>query len=282
MIKILFFCTLISLSIFPQQYNYDGKIGDFENSSSFYINSAGNIYVTDLGKNEVYKLDSLGNPLKDVGGYGWDKGAFDYPSDVFANPLSVYVSDKNNHRIQRFDKDLNFVSQLFTRDNSDSDEQFGYPLGCSVSNQGDLYILDGENKRIVKFDLFGNFIQNFGGYDAGNYALNNPLKISVSPNNNIYVLDKKRIIIFDQYGNNIAAIDTKGEFTGMNILFSNLTLNSDSEVYAANLNNKTISLQKINLIGYEKNIKIVGSILFNQKLYLLTPTFIMIYKKVSS
>ena len=153
-IYITFFSFLfISFSALSQTFIYQYSIGKFKNASAFTITAAGILYVADASSDEIYKLDTLGNNLKDVGGYGWDEGAFDHPVDVFANPLSVYVTDKNNHRIQRFDKDLNFISLLYTRENDNPAERFGYPLSAVTSNQGDLFILDSENKRILKFDL---------------------------------------------------------------------------------------------------------------------------------
>ena len=106
---ILIASLLISYSAFSQTFRYNYSIGKFKNASAFTITAAGIIYVSDAASDEVYKLDTLGNYLRDVGGYGWDEGAFDQPVDVFANPLSVYVSDKNNHRIQKFTPDGDFI-----------------------------------------------------------------------------------------------------------------------------------------------------------------------------
>ena len=184
---LLFF--LLQVWTFPQQYIYQGSIGKFNNASSFHINSAGFLYITDSGNNDVYKMDTLGKIIKTTGGYGWAEATFDNPLHIFATALSIYVTDKNNHRIQRFDKDLNPISSLSTRDNDDPNSRFGYPLSCVISAQGDMFILDSENKRILKFDLFGNFIQNFGGYDYGKYALNNPIAMAGDQNNNLYVVD---------------------------------------------------------------------------------------------
>ena len=55
-----------------------------------------------------------------------------------------------------------------------------------------MYILDSENKRVIKFNTFGQFVQNFGGFDAGAFSLTDPRKLAVSPGNNIYVLDERR------------------------------------------------------------------------------------------
>jgi DNA-binding beta-propeller fold protein YncE len=263
-----------------QSFVYHSSIGKFKDATSFYITSSGFIYVTDASTDEVYKLDTLGNVLKYAGGYGWDGGLFDDPSDVFANPLSVYVCDKNNHRIERFDKYLNYISLLYTRDSDTSGERFGYPLSCAVSQQGDLYILDSENKRIVKFDLFGNFVLNFGGYDAGKYALSDPQKLAISQNNDIYVIDDKRIVIFDQYGNGLAILNSDEKVKGINIIFNNLTVNTDSKILFANLTSPELILNTLSLTGIDLTGKIISSFIFNNKLYLLTGNEILIFNHI--
>jgi len=275
----VFLLILISSQIaFAQNYQFQNVIGKFNDASSFYITSGGILYVTDAGTDETYKIDTLGNVLKSTGGYGWDNGQFDNPADVFANPLSVYACDKNNHRVERFDKDLNFVSSLYTRNSDTTEERFGYPLSCALSQQGDLYILDSENKRIIKFNLFGNFVQNFGGFDAGSFSLNNPLQLAVANNNNIFVLDNNYIVVFDQYGNGITKIKTKENLKSIRIIFNNLTLTTEDSVFYANLNLPDFTLSKINLFGIKKINDITSSLIFNKTLYVLTKKDILIFK----
>lgn len=268
---------LVSYSGFSQTFLYNYSIGKFKNASAFTITSAGIIYVSDAASDEIYKLDTLGNYIKDVGGYGWNEGAFDQPVDVFANPLSVYVADKNNHRIQKFDKDLNFISLIYTRESDIQAERFGYPLSAVTSNQGDLFILDSENKRIIKFDLFGNFIMNFGGYDSGIYALVNPEKIVVSPSNNLYVLDGRKIIVFDQYGNGINVLDTDYDLRSINLVFNNLLLNTGDRIFITNLKSGNLKFLELKPDDKEAFQPIVSSLVFNGKLYILKQDEIRIY-----
>jgi hypothetical protein len=265
---------------FSQTFIFQNEIGQFKQAAAFSINEAGIIYVTDANTNEIYKLDTLGKTLKYTGGFGWSTGEFDDPVNVFATPLNVYVCDKNNHRVERFDKDLNYVSQISTRNSDTSAEQFGYPLCAVTSSQGDLFILDSENKRIVKFDTFGNFISNFGGFDSGDYSLTNPLCFAISRQNNLYVIDDKKLIIFDQYGNGVAKFNTNVKFNKINILLGYLTINNENEIYYCNLANQ-FSLNKISLDENVKDTTIVSSIIFGQKLYVLTPEKILIYKKIN-
>jgi DNA-binding beta-propeller fold protein YncE len=271
---------LLSATAFCQTYTFDFPFGKFQKASSFHLNSAGSFYITDSGNDKLYKYDTLGTYIEETGGYGWREAAFDNPVDVFATPLNIYVADKNNHRIQRFDKDLNFISQLSTRESENEDEQFGYPLACATSSQGDLFILDSENKRVIKFDLFGNYIQNFGGMDAGNFTLNNPTHLAVSASIKTFVADGKEIVVFDNYGNGLSKIETGLDLKGMKINFSYLTINTDNEIYFANLSAPEFELQQVNLIGMDYKPTIVTSIMQKNKIYVLTENEILVFPSV--
>lgn len=280
MYKIFFFSIIIISISFAQSFEYQSSIGDFDNASSFFITANGNVYVTDSDKNEIILLDTLGNEIKTIGGYGWDENSFDDPTDVFADPLTVYVSDLNNHSIKRFDKNLNYISSLYKKESAYSEEQFGYPLSCATSNLGDLYFLDSENKRIMKFDVFGNFITSFGGIDAGKYQLKNPKQLAISSGNNIYIIDGTKIIVFDHFGNGINIIETSLELIGIRILFDQLIVCTYDEIFLATLKSGDSKLTKIELSGNEtKNIK--SAILFNSKFYVLTSNSILIYNKIN-
>ncbi|GIK60499.1 MAG: hypothetical protein HND39_13500 [Ignavibacteriota bacterium] len=272
---------LLSVAVsFPQQYQFERSIGKFVNASSFYINSAGFIYVSDIATDEITALDTVGNILKKIGGYGWRESAFDNPADIFADALKVYVADKNNNRIQRFDKNLNFNFQIYTRESENEQERFGYPLSAVMSNLGDIFILDSENSRIVKFDIFGNFLQNFGGYDYGNFALEKPIQLAVSMQNNIFVIDGSEIVIFDQYGNGVGRTSSAEEFESIRIIFDWLTVTTNEKIFTANLRSPDIRLNEIILSGIDDKLDLVSALIFNNKLYVLTNKEIVIFSRM--
>lgn len=272
---ILLFCTALS----AQSFEFSQSIGKFERASSFYITANGLIYVSDSGKDEVVMFDTIGNNLRSFGGYGWDENSFDDPSDVFADPLTIYVADKNNHSIKRFDKNLNYLSSLNKRESNNSEEQFGYPLSVATSNQGDLYFIDSENKRVMKFDIYGNFITDLGGFDAGKYLLSNPSQLAIASSNNIYVLDKLNIVVFDQYGNGISIINTDKKLKSIRILFDQLIVCTENEVYHSFLRSPDSKLNVLTLSGIE-TAEIISAILLNNKLYVLTNKSVLIFNKI--
>ena len=281
MYKIIVTLVFIQSFVIAQSYEFSQSIGKFDKASSFYITANGLIYVSDSGKDEIIMLDTLGTGLKTFGGYGWDENSFDDPSDVFADPLTIYIADKNNNSIKRFDKNLNYLSSLNTQDNDNPEEQFRYPISCATSNQGDLYFIESENKRIMKFDIFGNFIMNFGGFDAGKYQLANPTQLAINSLNDIFIIDGNDIIVFDQYGNGTSVINVGESLRSIRILFDQMVVCTRNEIYYTSLKLAEPKLNKISLSEFDAT-EIVSAIMINNKLYVLTEKTILVFNPKQS
>jgi len=275
LIQILF--LFFSTSVFAQNYIFNGEIGSFKSASAFSVTPSGFFYVSDNGNNEVVKLDTLDKVIQKIGGYGWDNSAFVNPADVFATDLRVYVTDKNNHRIQVFDKDLNFLFLIKTDLESNEFEGFQYPASCATSIQNDIFILDSENTRILKYNSSGNFNLEFGNYRSGDFTLENPSSIALSHDSKIFVLDSGFLSVFDQYGMGLLKIQSKNETQNINITFNNLILNSSDSLYYQNLNNPLSNFRNITPNNIPTDESIIEAILFSGKLYVLTEKRILIF-----
>jgi len=162
----------------------------------------GTVYVINASSATLTLLDADLRVVMQTGGPGWENGQFDQPSAVWArNGLDIFVADYGNHRIQRFDRQLAFVSSLSTRDSDSPDQRFGYPTDVALSRMGELFICDGENQRIVKVNRLSQVEKVFGGFDAGKGKLQKPTRIAIGPADNLYVLDGGRVVVFDPFGN---------------------------------------------------------------------------------
>jgi len=262
-----------------QKHEFIGTIGNFELASSFDIDLNRNIFVTDIINNTVTKLDSLGNELISVGGYGWEESLFDEPTSIITNTLSIYVSDKNNDRIQRFDKDLNFLS-LFSGNNSDSEINFAYPTCIEISRIGDLFLLDTDNNRILKFSLTGEYQLEIGSNDAGIYALSNPINFTIDQFGNIFVLDDNRVKVFDQYGNGQTSFELTLSAKGIHAYENKLIYFDDIKIIIYNFKERKIEFEMIDLNNLSDeliiDVKIIREYLFvltSQKIYKYTITY---------
>jgi len=170
--------------------------------SQIDVDIYGDVYVLDEEKNTLQLYDRSGALIREAGGPGWLDGQFDRPAGLWArNGIDVFVADYGNHRIERFDRKLNFISSFSTRDSDNPDIRFGYPTGIAISRQGDLYICDTENDQIVKVDRTNTVERTFGGLGAGEGRLITPRQVQLGPADAIYVLDRGRVAVFDAFGN---------------------------------------------------------------------------------
>jgi len=178
-----------------------GQTGGFREIAAASIDPSGNVYVVDRGANMVHKLNRNAFIETSIGGYGWGNHEFDRPSDVWAeNGIDVFVADYGNHRVQRFDRRLTYVGTLETRNIGFEIEQFGYPVGITMNRQGDLFVVDEENLRIVSFGGIDRHRRTFGGMEAGRFRISSPRKIELYGDDLIAVRDGNRLLFYDQFG----------------------------------------------------------------------------------
>lgn len=265
---------LLSVNLSAQQLVLHSQIGDFINAAAFSISDNRFLYVTDSETNEVYKLTMSGEITKFIGGYGWSDGAFDTPVDIFASTLNVYVTDKNNDRIQFLDKDLNFISEFNSKRIDNPQYGFRYPTSAVISPIGDLFILDSDNSRILKFDLSGKFSLEIGSYDAGSFALNNPTKFDISSDSRLFVLDIDEIKVFDQFGGGLNKIKISERANNIHIKSDILCLTYTNSVELLNLQNPGQGF--IEYVIDESHI-LKDAFIYNDQLFVLTDKFISIY-----
>ncbi len=267
----------LSSMIFSQEIEYQKNLGEFENATAFTLTPSGYFYITDASKNEIVKLDTLDNKLQTIGGYGWNSSTFDEPVDAFATDLRVYVTDKNNNRIQVFDKDLNYLFLLKTDNNFEENRNFFYPTSCATSIQGDLFILDSDNSRIMKYNSEGVFLLEFGGYESGKFSLVQPIKLGIAHDSKLFVLGDNVVTVFDQFGMGLFQMKLNLSATNLNITFDDLVINDDKNLYHLDLRNPENKIGKIAPPNFPDDAIIVEALIYNSKLYILTEKNILVY-----
>lgn len=180
----------------------------------------GNIYVLDAVTSTLRIYDSNGVLKIEGGGPGWENGRFDQPTGLWArNGIDVFVADYANHRVQRFDRSLSFVSVLSTRESENPEERFGYPGDVALSRLGELYVCDTENSRIVKVSARNTVETTFGGFGGGAGRLNHPVQVETGAHDCVYVLDPPRVLLYDSFGNFLSSLP-EGYLKNPSVLFA--------------------------------------------------------------
>ena len=112
------------------------------------------VYVADTQNNRIVKFryasndTSTGLKFIDAVGSGGDGDKnFNRPTGMTADECgNLFIADRNNARIQVFDKDLKFIDNF--------KQSFNNPTDVALGPDDDvLYVVDLGNNRIVKFDL---------------------------------------------------------------------------------------------------------------------------------
>lgn len=277
LIFILFVCSLIN----GQNYFFFGEIGDFVSPVSIAADQSGNLIVSDLHTNKITKIDTLGNVQKTWGGYGWDDSGFDFPADICINALKIFVTDKNNHSVKIFDKDLNFIGSLSGAKQSDNMAVFSYPASCCVSDLGDLFVIDSEENRILKFNFMHVYQSSIGGYDAGIYQLSKPASVALNSRSELFAADGNNIVCFDNFGNGITIIEMNKPVKKIRNYRDFIFFISDNNVYFFNSAEHSYSIKKISFKGFDKIDDLIDLAVIKNKIYILTQEQILIFERVN-
>ena len=126
---------------------------------------------------QLHKFDANGVCLKQVGVQGSEPGQLLNPRGMQFHNGELYVVDSENHRIQVFDKDLQYLRHFGGEGTNNS--RFKSPTDMAIDNDGKLYVTDTLNNRIQVVDHNGKFIRNIKKIDKQRQYPHMPQKIKI-------------------------------------------------------------------------------------------------------
>ena len=131
------------------------------------IDHANNVFLTDVGLQQVFKFTHDGKPLLTLGEPrvgAWDATHFNEPTDIQIRPDGTfYVSDGYvNSRVAIFDKNGKWVQEWGKKGSGPG--EFSNPHGITfVPGSTDVLVADRENSRLQLFDRVGAFKKQWVG-----------------------------------------------------------------------------------------------------------------------
>jgi len=120
-----------------------------------------------------------------------------------------------------------------------------HPAGVAVDAQGNLFVSDGGNHRLIKFDNQFEPVRDYGGYGGGIGKFIDPAKIVIDRGLNLYVLDvgNRRIVHLDAKLNFVEEIfpeDDPDEIISNRGILSGLQISPLGEITVADYDNSRL------------------------------------------
>ena len=157
-----------------------------------------NVYVSDVGSDQVHKFTREGTYVTSTGGRGKTPGKFNVPNgSQVSKDNKLYVCDTKNHRIQVFDTDLNLLKVIGSKGSQDG--LFNLPGDVDFDSSGNLYVTDIGNHRVQVLTPEGCHIRNIGKKET----LNHPIGICVIG---------ELAYVTSRYSHYVSVFHTSGEY----------------------------------------------------------------------
>ena len=171
-----------------------GMVEGFNEPWDVAVAPGGEVYVADTWNHRMQKFSPGGEFLMQFGEYGKPVGN-DEGDGLFRATFgvavdsegSIYVSDYNNNRIQKFGPDGKFLTKWGIKGRQEG--QLDHPAGLAVDSQDRLYVADLGNNRVQRFSKEGDFEAKWGkgGTEPGEF--DRPYDVCVDGEGNVYVAD---------------------------------------------------------------------------------------------
>ena len=195
--------------------------------------------------------------VQEWGSPGSGNGQFNEPTDVAAAPNGdVYVSDRENHRIQKFTNGGQFL--LAWGGFGTGNGQFNAPMSVAVDAAGDVYVTDRGNTRVQKFNPDGVFLTAWGeaGTGPGQFGAGSIWGVATDAARNVYVNDSgtSRIQKFAPDGTFVTAFAGPGSEPGQLAFPHGMSFDGAGNLHVADRDNHRVQVftpdgQLVRVIG---------------------------------
>jgi len=172
------------------------------------VDAQGNVIVSDTASHRLIVFDASGAPVRTIGTFGSGDGQFYEPRGVAVDAAgNIYVADTWNARVVKLDPQGAFLTswgvgredfgdgrRASPTDGTEAGNQaeplaFFGPRGVAVDADGNVYVADTGNKRIVVTDSDGNYRYQWGYQGGADGQFSEPTGVAVDENGTVFVAD---------------------------------------------------------------------------------------------
>ena len=146
--------------------NLSGKMGrhgpdNYSYSVGVATDKQGKIYAMNWGGAYINIYDSNGKIIDTFGKRGTRTGEFNDAYSIVCHEDTIWVIDTYNNRLQQFSSNWELLNIIGGIETSDI-HGFSHPTDLDFDDQGNMYVADWKNDRILKLESNGHFMRKWG------------------------------------------------------------------------------------------------------------------------
>jgi peptidylamidoglycolate lyase len=232
----------------PTVWVFDGPTGRLLNSwgadtfimpHGLTIDPDDNVWLTDVGRHQVFKFTADGRlllVLGEAGIPGDDARRFNMPTDVaVAEDGTFFVSDGyGNARVLKFAADGTLLLTWGSRGAGPG--EFDLPHGIAIDNRGRVLVADRSNARVQVFDASGKFLDQWRSEELGR-----PYAAAAGAEDRVFIADggdqpetppdRSGVAVVDADGQFVTRFGRFGNYDGQFRLAHDIAVTKDGAVY---------------------------------------------------
>ena len=185
----------------PGKFLFPSDVLILEGKTDYLQRGFDEILVVDKNNHRIQKFDLILDYEYSFGNFN----QFNSPFSIAGWTKSyIYISDSLNHRIVNYDIKGNFkgILSFLPAKESTLDTyklKLNEPKGIDVGKDGNIYIADSGQDRIIVVSPTGYFLYEIKGEEWIAEYFSNPSDVKIDDSGNIYIADtgNDRILVFD-------------------------------------------------------------------------------------
>ncbi len=195
----------------------------------------------------IHKFDSAGNHIISFGPTRDEKTTSpllqNSPAAIALDPAGefIYLAVAYLNQVYKYNTSTGELVDTWG-DPEQGPGEFYQPQGIAVDPDGNVYVADTGNQRILKLDSDGQLIVEWGGSGAGEGEFNEPLGITIDNADHLFVTDSgnNRVQVFNLEGQFLAAWGSPGSGEGEFSTPGDVAADTEGHVYVMDKDNLRI------------------------------------------
>ena len=166
----------------------------------------GNIWVADMGSNEVLELSQDGQLLQTIDHAGSKSDHFNCPDGLSVSPEGlVYICDSGNHRVTVHDEEGMFLFAFGSKGSGPG--CFDEPCDVAFGSDGLVYVTDLGNSRVCVWSKEGSFQRDFK-------TMYDPTCIAATGDNHLLITSSHTVMVYTMGGQLVHEFEGYGSHPG--------------------------------------------------------------------